>query len=341
MPAPRCPHCHAELHALPDGGVPELCPYCGDELPLDVGPSLATLLRAGPAAGGATAPGDSPAVAPTLDAAAPVQEDEAAVDNRSDATAPEAARTSDPVIDPETRRHATPDANALDPSPIDAADDAARAIPSDAIDNLDTAEDQAAGHATNRVVADMAGWDAAGQDTREDNAATPSPSFLGEQASAAQTRAPRWQWVAAAGLALALCLQLIYVQRDALARDAQWRPWMSRLCGLTGCTLAPWRELSAFHMLGREVRAVAGRRGVLQVQATFRNDAAWPQPLPNLRVSLSDADGRVLGARVLRPADYLPNDDRRALVAPGQSVQASALLGEPDAPSVAFAFEFR
>lgn len=338
MSAPsRCPHCHAQLQLLPDGGMPQLCPYCGDALPADVGPSLARLLRAE----AASAQPDTdvhPNAESVAAAARPTQEHDLAADNGADITVPEAARTAAPVIEPETTRQASTDTEAPDTAVIELADDGASSTTSEAVDVSEGMEDASlAGAAHAETRAPETGVHRSGE--RADG--SPVPSFLDHGHGTTRTGVPIWQWAAAACLIVLLGLQLIYVQRDALAAQAQWRPWVSRLCGLTGCTVAPWRELAAFRMLGRDVRAVAGRDGVLQVQATFRNDAVWPQPLPNLRVSLSDADGRVLGARVLRPTDYLSSGDPNALVAPGQSVQATALLGEPEAPSVAFAFEFR
>ncbi|MET0290037.1 MAG: DUF3426 domain-containing protein [Pseudoxanthomonas sp.] len=381
MSAPRCPHCHTELHALPDGSVPELCPYCGNDLPLDVGPSLATLLRPAPAARSMPTPlidaraaddratqdrvpdaqrsDTAPVAHDTIEQASEglvaLQEKPDTADNAADLPAPKAAKTSALVIDPETMRHATPDTNAPAPSETPQ-DDAAHAAPSSSQVIEDASALRAPGTGVHvpapsdtsvmqdsaTVIAPAADAPPAHRDRAPDEGEeTASPSFIAPSKSAPRMRVPRLQWGIAGALVVLLSVQLLLSQRDVLASDAQWRPWMTRLCGVAGCTLAPWRELSAFHMQGRDVRGVSGRPGVLQLQATFRNDATWPQPLPALRVSLSDADGRVVGARILQPAEYLPAGDPQALLAPGQSVQASALLGEPNVPTVAFAFEFR
>ena len=166
-----------------------------------------------------------------------------------------------------------------------------------------------------------------------------APSFLREQAP---PRARRGEWIALALLALALPAQLFFSQRTQLAADARWRPLVSAACDTLGCNVPAWREPAAFSMLSRDVIAVPGRPGVLRVQASFRNDARWAQAWPALRLSLSDADGRVIGRRTLQPGDYLdPAQGPLPLLEPAQSAQVAFLLREPSAATVAYTFEFR
>ncbi len=165
------------------------------------------------------------------------------------------------------------------------------------------------------------------------------PSFTHGSLMVQPGTAP-WQWLAMLVLAVVLLLQVILADRARLASDPAWRPLLVNLCGMLGCTLPPWREPGAFTMLSRDVRPLAGVPGALQAQATFRNEARWTQAWPLLLVSLSDADGRVVGARVFRPDEYLAEAPQAGL-APGQSAQVLLQLREPGASVVAFAFDFR
>ena len=164
-----------------------------------------------------------------------------------------------------------------------------------------------------------------------------APSFLREQAP---PRARRGEWIALALLALALPAQLFFSQRTQLAADARWRPLVSAACDTLGCNVPAWREPAAFSMLSRDVIAVPGRPGVLRVQASFRNDAAWPQPWPALVLALSDANGRQLGMRRFRPRDYLGDAPKDALLAPSQATQLAFDIVEPAPGVVAFDFRF-
>jgi hypothetical protein len=164
-----------------------------------------------------------------------------------------------------------------------------------------------------------------------------APSFI---RASAPTRSRRGEWIALAILLVALAVQLLVSQRAQLAADARWRPLVVAACETTGCRVPPWREPTAFNMLSRDVIAVPGRPGLLRVQASFRNDAAWPQPWPALLLTLSDANGRALGARRFLPRDYLGSAPKDRVLAPGQAAELAFDVVEPGAGVVAFDFRF-
>jgi len=153
---------------------------------------------------------------------------------------------------------------------------------------------------------------------------------------------PRWHWGLISALALILALQLLLSQYTELAQKAQWRPWLERGCALFRCTLPVWHQPDAFFMLQREVRPVRGHTGILRAQAHFRNQAPWPQAWPALRFSLSDADGRLIGQRLVLPQDYLldSTETPTPLLAADQSAHISFYVHEPEDLTVAFRFEF-
>jgi hypothetical protein len=145
--------------------------------------------------------------------------------------------------------------------------------------------------------------------------------------------------VAIAALALLLVLQLLLADRALLAADARWRPLLSNVCGVFGCTLPPWREPAAFTVLAREVRPHPSTPGALRVTATFRNDARWPQPWPQVRLTLSDINGNAVAARDFSARDYLGAVPAQVELHSGQSASIAMDIVEPGARSVAFDFE--
>ncbi|AWH30704.1 MULTISPECIES: DUF3426 domain-containing protein [unclassified Stenotrophomonas maltophilia group] len=179
--------------------------------------------------------------------------------------------------------------------------------------------------------------DRAESDTVDAAVASEAPSFLDLRPRARPS--PRWHWALVAGLALLLLLQSVLADRARLAADAGHRPWISALCGVLRCSLPAWREPTAFTMTSREIRPLPGQAGVLQVQASIRNDARWAQAWPDLRLSLSDADGRLIGSGVFTPAQYL-GEAPAATLEPGQSARVAFRVQEPAASTVAFTFEF-
>ena len=165
-----------------------------------------------------------------------------------------------------------------------------------------------------------------------------APSFV----PGARERAPRrrGEWLAAITLGLLLVVQLLALQRDALASSAATRPAMAAACELLRCTLPAWRQPAAFTMLSREVIAVPDRPGVLRVQASFRNDARWAQAWPALVLTLADADGGVLGTRRFLPGEYLGRPVGGDVLAAGQATQIAFDIAEPAPHVVGFDFRF-
>lgn len=168
-----------------------------------------------------------------------------------------------------------------------------------------------------------------------------TPSFV-RNPQPAIPPGPRWPGLLTiAALTLALSIQLLLIEREALAGSERWRPAISAVCAVLRCQLPPWREPSAITMLDRSVQPQPGRPGVLAVHASFRNDAAWPQPWPELLLSLSDINGSPVAQGAFAPAQYGASADTAALLAPGQAASIRFAVREPDPRTVAFSFEFR
>lgn len=171
--------------------------------------------------------------------------------------------------------------------------------------------------------------------------ARPAPSFASSRATAASTRRDHRALAAAVALAGLLGLQLLLAQRAVLAADPGWRPAIATLCGLLRCALPPWREPAAFTMLSRHVRPHPDAPGTLLIDASFRNDARWPQPWPRLELTLADVDGRTVGARTFDAREYLGAAPTQSELAPGQSASLSLAVVEPAPDIVSFTFDFR
>ncbi|MBA3487345.1 MAG: DUF3426 domain-containing protein [Lysobacter sp.] len=170
---------------------------------------------------------------------------------------------------------------------------------------------------------------------------TGTPSFV-RNPHPAIPLGPRWPGLLTiAVLALALTTQLLLIERDALAGSERWRPAITGVCAVLRCKLPPWREPTAISMLDRSVQPQPGRPGVLAVQASFRNDASWSQPWPELLLSLSDINGRAVAQGAFAPVQYGASADPAALLAPGQAASIRFAVREPDPRTVAFSFEFR
>jgi Protein of unknown function (DUF3426) len=141
-------------------------------------------------------------------------------------------------------------------------------------------------------------------------------------------------------LTLLLGLQVVLANRDALAENPTWRPWISRLCLLASCQLEAWRQPEAFVPVHQAVAADPDQADVLVVQLGFRNDAQWPQPWPQIEIRLTDVAGQAIAMRRFRPREYL-NADQDGDIKPGQTVSVEIALQETSGKAAGFAFDFR
>jgi hypothetical protein len=152
----------------------------------------------------------------------------------------------------------------------------------------------------------------------------------------------RWPWlVACLLLLLLLATQLAWAERDPLIRSPTVGGWLRSSCAALGCELPLVAAPQQLQLLASNVQAHPSVAGALMISASVRNDAAFAQPYPVLTITLSDAQGRRIGMRRLRPREYL--DDSTILqhgLAPGATAVLLLELEDPGDKAVAFEFNF-
>jgi hypothetical protein len=334
LPPERCPRCAARLREVEPYGAEAAHPFMPDEA-VDAVPAPTAPLTEAIIATHAS-PGDAASAASNATTVAMPGTRMDAIPVLDDAISAVAAqpRVGDRALEPET----IPAPSAADggPSKPSRQEDAAvadSAIPSIGNDAAESAPDATAPPPAPAPAAAPA-------PARRDK---PAPSFARTRAPAAAANARR-RWTLPsliAGLSLLLALQWILADRARLAADADWRPFVAQLCAPLRCELPPWREPSAFALLERDVRPHPDAPGALRVTATFRNDARWPQPWPQVVLTLSDVDGRAVGARAFDADEYLGVAPTQNELASGQTATIRMDILEPAPRVVAFAFDFR
>lgn len=152
-------------------------------------------------------------------------------------------------------------------------------------------------------------------------------------------RSRLWLYISTMVLLVLLTLQIVLAKRDQLAVYPEWRPVLSRLCLIASCRLDAWRQPGALVPVSQSVAADRNQSGVLRVSLSFRNDAQWPQPWPQIEIRLSDVNGDALGLRRFNPDEYL-NSGRSVDIKPGQTVSVEIALQETSGKAADFAFDF-
>ncbi|SMF19328.1 DUF3426 domain-containing protein [Pseudogulbenkiania subflava] len=139
-----------------------------------------------------------------------------------------------------------------------------------------------------------------------------------EPAPAAARRTGNWQTWLMAGLALigmlALALQLVYLNRTRIAAEVpELRPTLEKLCLGVGCSVPLPTDSALIRTEWSELSFVPDQQNLIQLAATLKNHAAYPQAYPMLEVTLKDAEDQVVIRKVFSPQEYLKPDDYKAM----------------------------
>lgn len=141
-------------------------------------------------------------------------------------------------------------------------------------------------------------------------------------------------------LLLALCAQLLFIQREAFAQNPSMRPLITDMCAFVGCSLAPRRAVEQIELVRRNVYAHPNADNALIIDARFVNNARFPQPYPTLTVSLGDLRGDPLIRRNFEPREYRPELDPNARMAPGSPVRVTLEVQDPGREARTFELDF-
>jgi len=142
----------------------------------------------------------------------------------------------------------------------------------------------------------------------------------------ARSRAVTALWVLGSLLALAgLAAQAAYWFRTELT--VAWpetKPYLERACAALGCDVPPPRRTALISIESSDLQVDRNVPGLLTLNATLRNRAAFAQAHPSIELTLTDAEDRPLARRVLAPRDYLGDRlAREPLFAPASEYPVS------------------
>ena len=136
-----------------------------------------------------------------------------------------------------------------------------------------------------------------------------------------------------------LALQIILIERDTLAKQPLLRPVLSQLCVLVGCQLSSWQQPESFIIVQQSIEVDPTQAGTLIAQVSFKNNAQWPQPWPQIELALTDITGQTIALRRFNPKEYL-NKDQSSDIKPNQLVSVEIALHENASKAAGFNFKF-
>lgn len=160
------------------------------------------------------------------------------------------------------------------------------------------------------------------------------------QATEDEARAKLYRGIATAALALLLVVQLFVYEKDNLAQNPRIRPWLENLCGVFGCQLPPFRNLSEIAVVDRALYPAKNNSlEGYQFHLVIVNHAPYAQPYPLIKLNFTALDGSPIASRIFKPQEYLPSD-HPPLMPSHQLVFIDLNLLAPSQPVGGFNFEF-
>lgn len=157
-------------------------------------------------------------------------------------------------------------------------------------------------------------------------------------APAATARRPAWQYISGISLlALLLVLQVLHYNRRSLVLNPTFGPVVSTVYGWFGSTITPRWDLDAYTVRQLGVESEGSDASRLRVRLSVQNDSDRVQPLPLVRLTLTDRFDKPVATRDLQPREYLPPKiaDRR-LLEPNQRIDGELHVIDPGRAAVGF-----
>lgn len=143
----------------------------------------------------------------------------------------------------------------------------------------------------------------------------PDPMLAGDEQAPSfmRTDAPRSAWhhpaarlaLTLLGLALAalLLLQVLRQERDRLAAMLPTsRPALMAMCALTGCRLAPLRQIDSIVIDSSSFELV--RSDTYRLRFSLRNTAPLEIAMPSIELSVTNSQDQTLSRRVFNPSEF-------------------------------------
>ena len=125
------------------------------------------------------------------------------------------------------------------------------------------------------------------------------------------SKRPQWPWIASSLILLLLTLaQGVYFFRVELAaRLPGLKPALISYCDLLKCTVPLPEKAELLSIESSDLVADPVQPNVVTLSALLHNRAEYAQALPNIELSLTDSQDKVLARRVFTPAEYLHSND--------------------------------
>ena len=139
------------------------------------------------------------------------------------------------------------------------------------------------------------------------------------------------------GLILLFCGQIILFNSQQLARSKLFRPLLK--------TINPWlghyHNIAELSVLDSKLEPIESADNLLQLHILVKNTAAFPQSLPNIKLTLLKPNNQPFASRIFYPSDYqLPQIPDSDTLPPAAITEISLSISDPMQENIGYKFTF-
>ena len=170
---------------------------------------------------------------------------------------------------------------------------------------------------------------------------------LEEEKSSSSGMLAKIAWIFVISILLVVLLgEFVYLKRQTLASYPQLKPVIENLCSnlnkIVPCEITAARDVSAIEILERNVVSHPNAKNALLITSTIENTADFDQPFPDLILTFSDINQKIIARRKFTPAEYLSKDvDIEAGMKKNVPIKLMLEIVDPGEEAVNFEFNFQ
>ncbi len=175
--------------------------------------------------------------------------------------------------------------------------------------------------------------------TLQGDALEPDP--LDEFDDIVSEKSHTYKWIALSTLVMIALVWggvALWKDRQTLAWDDTWGGLVQGMCAALPCDLKPRRDVAAIELIQRDIGPSESNPEITEFSLVIRNNAAFDQPYPVVKIRFTDTRGEVVAEELHQPETYLSEDLATTQMPQGQKVHI--LIRAQQSYAGAFGFEF-
>lgn len=130
----------------------------------------------------------------------------------------------------------------------------------------------------------------------------------------------------------------VYIYKDKLAQNDNWRPFIEQFCYLVNCNINTYSDLKYLVIEDNAMVTIPNSSNKIQVFAMISNIGKYDQRYPDLKIKFTDLNENLILEKIIPPEEYLTNNskDRNKLITKNSKQYVDVLIDDPGPAAVSY-----